>query len=156
MNSLTSQFELLNASVKVRDLLLDASTAADLTFAVHGNPTLGELFRELGEVQHSYIEAFKTFRQNFDYRHPDPSIAADKGRLGEWFKTLDADIEAAITVLSQEDIDGKIIVREFWQAPVGVIFHTYRECFLIFAAKAAVYFRALGKPLPDQVLWWMG
>jgi hypothetical protein len=36
------------------------------------------------------------------------------------------------------------------------MFHTYRECFLIFAAKASVYFRALKKPLPDQVLWWMG
>lgn len=156
MNSLTNQFELLNASVKLRDLLLDASTTSDLAFAVQGNPTLGELFRELGEVQHSYIEAFKTFKQDFDYRHPDPSIATDKARLGERFKTLDADIESAVNSLAQEDIDSKIIVRPHWQAPVTVMFHTYRECFLIFAAKVSVYFRALGKPLPDQVLWWMG
>jgi uncharacterized damage-inducible protein DinB len=156
MNSLTGQFELLNASVKVRDLLLEACTPDDLAFAVQGNPTLGALFRELAEVEHSYINAFKTFKQDFDYRHPDPIIETDKARLAEWFKALDADFEATVNGLAQEDIDSKIIVREFWQAPVTVMFHTYRECFLIFAAKVSVYFRALGKPLLDQVLWWIG
>ncbi|MCA9911443.1 MAG: DinB family protein [Anaerolineae bacterium] len=157
MNSLTQQFEILHATVKLRDLLLSAASDDDLAYRLPGdNPTLGELFRELGEAAHSYVQAFKTFKQDFEYRHPDPTIAGSKARLEAWFKTLDREIETALTALSDEDIQSKIIVRPHWQAPVTIMFHTYRECFLIFAAKAAVYFRALKKPLPDQVLWWVG
>ena len=157
MNSLTPMFEILRMSVKLRDLLLDAASEDDLAFRLPGdNPTLGELFRELGEVEHSYIQAFKTFKQDFDYRHPDPAIARNKASLSEWFKALDTELEAALEGLSEDDIQKKIIVRPHWEAPVTIMFHTYRECFLIFGAKAAVYFRALKKPLPDQVLWWIG
>jgi hypothetical protein len=32
------------------------------------------LCREIGEIQHSYIEALRTFHQDFDWRKPDPTI----------------------------------------------------------------------------------
>ena len=117
---------------------------------------MGELFRDLGEAQHIYAQGFKTFKQDFAYRHPDPAIATSTARLGEWFKSLDADFTAAINALSEDDIQSKTIVRPHWEASVPIMDHTYRECFLIFGAKAICYLRALEKPIPDQVLWWMG
>jgi len=157
MNSLTQLFDILHMTVKLRDLLLDAASAEDLAFRLPGdNPTLGELFRELGETEYSYIQAFKTFKQDFDYRHPDPTIARSKERLSEWFKSLDTELEAVLEALPEADLQSKTIVRPYWEASVTIMFHTYRECFLIFGGKAVVYFRALKKPLPDQVLWWIG
>lgn len=148
--------DVLRAAIALRDKLLMEASNAELAYKLPGmNPTLGELFRELGEVQQSYIDGLKTFKQDFTYRHPEPDIAHDGARLKAWFSTLDAEIDAAAKALSDEDL-GKVIVRPHWEAPAAIMLHTYRECFLIFAAKATVYFRALNKPLPDQVLWWMG
>jgi hypothetical protein len=157
MNSLTPQLDLLRMALNLRDMTLNAVSDADLAYKLPGaNPSLGELFRELGETQHVYAEGFKTFKQDFAYRHPDPSIANSKARLSEWFKSLDADFTAAITTLSEDDIQSKTVVRPHWEASVTIMYHTYRECFLIFGAKAICYLRALEKPIPDQVLWWMG
>jgi hypothetical protein len=157
MNSLTSQLDHLRMTVNMRDMTLNAVSDADLAYKLPGtNPSLGELFRELGESQQVYIDGFKTFKQDFAYRHPDPTIAGSAARLGEWFKTLDADFTAVVTALSEDDIQSKSIVRPHWEASVTIMYHTYRECFLIFGAKAICYLRALGKPIPDQVLWWMG
>ncbi len=157
MNSLTPQLDHLRMTLNLRDMVLSTLTDADLAYKLPGaNPSLGELFRELGETQHIYAEGFRTFKQDFAYRHPDPTIAGSTARLGEWFKALDADMTAAITGLSEDDIQSKTIVRPHWEASVTVMYHTYRECFLIFGAKLICYLRAMGKPIPDQVLWWMG
>ncbi|MCC6616359.1 MAG: DinB family protein [Anaerolineae bacterium] len=157
MNSLTQMFDILHMTVKLRDLLLEASSEEDLAYRLPGdNPTLGELFRELGETEQSYIDGFKNFKHDFDYRHPDPTIARNKAKLAEWYTALDAELEAVVEALPEEDIQTKTIVRPYWEAPVTIMFHTYRECYLIFGGKASVYFRALKKPLPEQVMWWIG
>jgi len=36
--------------------------------------TLGELCREIGEIEDSYVDALKTFRQDFGRRNADPDV----------------------------------------------------------------------------------
>ena len=157
INSLEAQFDHLRLTVALRDKMLAELTDSDLAFTPGGgNPTLGELFREVGEVTQVYTDGFKTFTQDFDYRYPDADIAGSTARLAAWYKALDAEMETALAALSEDDIQNKTIVRPHWEASVTVMYHTYREAILIFAAKASVYFKAMGKPLTEQVLWWMG
>jgi hypothetical protein len=156
MNSLAPQLPHFRFTYNMRDLVLQAITDADLAYKLPGdNPTLGALFVALGESTHIYAEGFKSFTQDFGYR-ADPLLATSTKRLATWFAGLDAEFEAAVSALSEDDIQTKTITRPHWEASVTIMFHTYRECFLIFGAKAACYLRAMGKPLPDQVLWWMG
>lgn len=157
MNSLEAQVDHLRLTVALRDKLLAELTDADLAFTPGGtNPTLGDLFREIGEVQHIYTEGFKTFKQDFDYRYPEADIAGSTARLAAWYKSLDVEMEAALAALTEDDIQHKTITRPHWEATVTTMYHTFREAILIFAAKASVYFKLMGKPLKEQVLWWMG
>ena len=66
----------------LRDQLLKILTDADLGFRV-GNATasLGALCREIGEIEHSYVESFRTFRQDFGYRNPDPQLESSVAAL---------------------------------------------------------------------------
>ena len=50
----------------MRSQLLDSLSDADLAFSPGGqNMTLGALCREMGEVEYSYIQSLKTFRQDW-------------------------------------------------------------------------------------------
>jgi hypothetical protein len=47
----------------LRNQMLDVLTDDDLTTAFGGaTPTLGALCREIGEVEHAYVESFRTSR----------------------------------------------------------------------------------------------
>lgn len=142
----------------LRDDALALVTDADLAYHPGGaNLTLGALIREWGEVEHSYLEGFKTFKQDFDYRHPDPTIANSIDRLNTWLKTMDADMSAAVSALTDADIDGKPIMRPGeWPAPIEMQLDIYLQAILIFLAKLAVYLRGLNKPLPQNFVDWIG
>lgn len=155
MNSIAStQFYLLHETNALRDQMMALLTDADLAFQLPGNPSLGELIKEMGDVEQSYIDSFKTFKQDFGYRRDEPGLATSVEKLGVWFRQLDADLEAAISALSEEDIQGKKIERG-WEVPLTVQFHIYREGLLIFYGKASVYLKALQKPLTDQWRTWI-
>ena len=67
MNSLmTEQGEWLKGTHGLRAQLLGVLTDADLKFSLPGNPTLGEMFREEAEIERSYADSFKTFKQTFE------------------------------------------------------------------------------------------
>ena len=158
MNSIMEQvyplFELYqNLRSQMMDLLMDE----DLEFTPGGgNARLGVLCREIGEVEHSYIQSFKTFEQNFDYRNTDPGIETSVQALKEWYKEIDTDLKQTIEALSQEDIDGKLINRgpEF-MVPPRIQLEIYKEALLIFYGKSSVYLKTMGKDLPDQWLEWI-
>lgn len=150
------QWTVYEQTRSLRDELFEVLSAADLATKLPGaNPTLGALCREMGEVQQSYIDSFKIFKQDFSYKHADQAVETDLEKLKAWFVDLDAAMKAALESLSEDDIQNKMIERGF-QLPVTPQLHVYREGLLIFYAKVAVYLKAMEKPLPGRWPHWIG
>jgi hypothetical protein len=145
----------------LRGELLEVLTDIDLAYRVGGSSaSLGALCREIGEIEHGYVQSFKTFRLAFDYHH-DPQVVSSVAALSSWFAELDRDLMAAIEGLSEEDIANRHIGRSDFDvddfSPLsGVQLDIYREALLIFYAKVSVYLRAMGRSLPGHWQEWIG
>jgi hypothetical protein len=141
----------------LRIQLLESLTDEDLAFSPGGeNLTLGELCREMGEVEHAYIESFKTFRQDFSYRNDEPGLADSVARLAAWFQELDGELKAAIETLSEDDLQNRVIDRGGdFVLPPRIQLEVYKEALLIFYGKASVYLKILGKPRTGQWQDWI-
>lgn len=146
----------------LRRSLVEILTDDDLGSSLGGTTaTLGALCREIGEIQRSYVESLKTFRQDFAYRHTDTRVEASVEVLTAWYLTLDRDLEAAIAALSEDDIANRRIARADFEidafAPLPAVqLDIYREALLIFYGKVSVYLRSLDKPLPPRWQEWIG
>ncbi len=155
-NSLvTGEFDILHETQAIRNQMMDVLTDADLAYRFPNCPSLGELCRELGETEQSYIESYKAFRQTFSYGGSDPALATDIARLKAWYAQLDADLDAAMAALSEDDIQNRMIDRGF-PMPPRVQLHCYREALLIFYGRVVFYLWALGKPVSEQAQAWIG
>ena len=156
MNSLVEkEFDILHLTENIRRELMDVLTDADLVFKLPGdNPPLGELCVEMGQAQRSYIDSFKTLKQDWTYQQPEPGMAASVEQLKKWYADLDAELDALLAGLDEQTVQTAIIERGF-PAPVRVQFHIYREALLIFYGKAACYLKAMQKPLPKQMSEWI-
>lgn len=156
MNSIVKEdFELLHGTLGMRGQILDVLSDADLSFKITGNPTLGELCVNNGEVERSYVDSFKTFKQDWSYRNTEAGLATSVARLKAWLNALDAELDAALSALSEEDATGKMIERGFPVSP-KIQVQILIQAQLIFYAKVVVYFNAMGKPLTDQLRDWIG
>jgi hypothetical protein len=146
----------------LRDQLMEILDDEDLGLRLGGDTaSLGELCREIGEIERTYVESFRTFRQDFSYRNPDPALDDSVAALQAWFAELDQDLMAAVAALSEDDIASRRIIRgdfdeEYFSPLPKVQLDVYREALLIFYGKASVYLRAIGRPLPDQWRGWIG
>ncbi|MEO0561639.1 MAG: hypothetical protein AAF125_05980 [Chloroflexota bacterium] len=158
MNTFTQQqLPILEATLSLRHQLLDLLTDEDLQFALPGNMTLGELCKQVGEFDHIYAQAFKTLKHEWAYTHADASVASSVDSLRAWYGELEADIKGTLTTMPDEQFNTQIVDRGHdMQMPLSINYHVYRESLLIFYAKASVYLRALGKPLPQQWQTWIG
>lgn len=159
MNSLVErELPILKATQALREQLMNTLTDDDLTYKLPGeNPTLGELCFEMGEIENSYAQSFKTFTQDFNYRPDTNGVGKSVEKLKAWYQTLDTELVAALSALPEDDLVNKHIERGHgFSPPVGVQFHVYREALLICYAKADVYLRAMGKRLDGQWLAWIG
>lgn len=158
MNSLMQQHAgLLSSTQELRRDLMDVLTDDDLAFALPGdNITLGALCLEMGEIERAYIEGFRTFKQHFNYRHADLSIATSVDRLKAWYAELDQDLRLALEELREEDLDRPIDRGHNYTPTATMNFHVYREALLIFYAKVDLYLKALGKRVPGKWRWWIG
>jgi uncharacterized damage-inducible protein DinB len=158
MNSfIEQQGEVLKETFALRSQIMAILSDADLAYRpTERSRTLGDLCREIGEVETSYIHSFKTLKQDWShpYRAPDPAIATSVDRLRAWYQALDDELMGILVGFSEADLQ-KTIDRGW---PVGMVtqVHIYREALLIFAAKAVVYLEALGKPIPKHVQAWIG
>lgn len=142
--SLEDQYRLMRLYMELRDQLMAQLTDDALGFSPGGqNPPLGDLCRQIGEVQTSYIQSFTTFAQDFSYRHPDASIAGSVDRLQSWFAELDADLEAVLDELSADDLDSRIDRGGGFEVTPSTQLEIYKEALLIFYGKASVYLKAL-------------
>ena len=132
----------------------------DLAFRPGGAMfTFGQLCREIGEIEYSYIEAIRTFRQDFEWRNPDPRSERTVAALSSWFADLDKDLKAAIEAVTDDDAAN----RRFFRADLPDFspllpqeLDIYREALLIFYAKASIYLRAMGRELPGDWQAWIG
>lgn len=165
MNSIVSEY--LAASYfpeyqALRDQLMELLTDGDLAFRLRGSTvSLGALCREIGEIEHSYVESFKTFVQDFGYRNRDPRVGKSVVALTAWYAELDRDLMAALEGLTEEDSTGRRILREdfeagYFEPTVADQLDVYREALLIFYGKVSIYLRAIGRPLPPQWQHWIG
>ncbi|MCA9991323.1 MAG: DinB family protein [Anaerolineales bacterium] len=142
----------------LRTQLMGLLSDDDLAFSPGGdNPTLGELCREMGEVQHAYVQSFWTFTMTFEYRNETPGLAGSVAQLAGWYQALDEALAAAVTALTEGDIAERRIARpEEGFAPLpGTQLAVYREALLIFYGKVSVYLKVLGKARPAQWQQWI-
>jgi DinB family protein len=146
----------------LRNELVDILRDDDLSFRPSPTTfTLGELCREIGEIEHSYVDALKTFRQDFGWRNPDPEVERSVGALSRWFADLDRSLLAAIEALTDDDVTNRRISRDdvdvegFSPLPAQEL-DIYREALLIFYAKVSIYLRAMGRDFPGHWTVWIG
>ena len=158
MNSLLENyFPTFELYQSLRTQLMEIVTDEDLVFETGGeNLTLGALCRQIGETEHSYIQSFQTFTQDFDYRNDLPGLAESVERLSAWFADLDGQLKSVVAALSAEDLANRSIDRGggFVISP-AIQPEIYKEALLIFYGKADVYLKAMGKPRPEQWAAWI-
>lgn len=141
----------------MRAQLLDSLSDADLAFNPGGqNMTLGALFRELGEIEYSYIQSLKTFKQDFDYRNPQAGLEHSVSQLKAWYQTLDDDLKATVSAFSDEDLQKSISRSSGFVLPVKVQLDVYLQALLIFFGKAVIYLKAMNKPLSEGIVQSIG
>ena len=137
----------------LRDQLMDALDDEDLAFSPGGgNPTLGELCRELGETEAAYVQSFKTFEIDFSYRTNDDSTLKSVGKLKAWYAQLDAELEAALEAVTDDDVANKLMDRGGYSVPLHTSLDIFREALLIFYGKASVYAQSNGQTLDADVV----
>jgi hypothetical protein len=156
MNSLIESEFPLTETQKVRYDLLQTLTDSDLAYKLPGdNPTLGELCREMGEVEYSYIQSFKTFKHDWLYGSSAPEVATSVAHLEAWYRELDHEFETVLRGFSEDDLHHKQINRGYGFTPSPYVqFQIYREALLMFYAKASVYLKALQKSVNEE--WRIG
>ena len=140
----------------LRTQLLDTLSDAELAFSPGGqNMTLGALCREMGETEHSYTQSLKTFKQDWSYRNTEAGLESSVARLQAWFQTLDEEMKATVSALSDEDLK-KTVDRGGYAIPVDMQLDVYLQALLIFFGKATIYLKAMNKALPQQVQDYIG
>ena len=146
----------IEGSHGMRTQLLETLSDADLAFSPGGqNMTLGALCREMGEVEHSYIQSLQTFKQDWSYRNTEAGLDGSVARLNAWFQTLDEEMKAVVSALSDEDAK-KIINRNGYEMPVDMQLDVYLQALLIFFGKATIFLKAMNKPLSPQFQEYIG
>lgn len=147
---------------QLRDQLMEGLDDADLDVRLGGETeTIGALCREIGEIEHAYVESLLTFRQDFGYRNRDPGLEHSVDALRTWYAALDRDLLAAIEALSEDDIEHRHIVRSdfdetFFSPLAKQQLDTYREALLIFYGKLSVYLKAMGRSRSESWRSWIG
>ena len=150
------KWQWIEATHGMRMQLLDLLGAADLAFTPGGqNMTLGALCREMGEVEHSYIQSLKTFTQDWSYRNGDPAVASSVAALKVWCAALDDEMKDAVAALGDEDAH-KPVARGDFTSTVAYQLDFYLQALLIFLGKATIFLRALNKPLPQPFVDYIG
>ena len=157
MNAQIQQFwELNRMYTPLRDQLMEVLSDEDLSFSPGGgNPTLGELCRELGETENAYVQSFKTYKADFSYRSNDDSYLNSVSRLQAWYVQLDEALGAVLETVSDEDVATKQIERDGFSIPIHISLDVFREALLIFYGKVSVYAKAMDKPLTQQWKDWI-
>lgn len=140
----------------MRSQLVDILSDTDLAFSLGGQTLmLGALLREMGEIEHSYIQSLKTFKQEWSYRNTEAGLENNVTRLKAWYQTLDDEMKATVSAFLDEDLT-KTVDRGGFTMPVELQLDVYLQALLIFLGKATIYLKAINKPLPQQIQDYIG
>ncbi len=140
----------------MRSQLIDTLSDADLAFSPGGqNMTLGALLREMGDIEHSYIQSLQTFKQEWSYHNTEAGLESSLTQLKAWYQTLDDEMKATVSALSDEDL-AKTVDRGGYSMPVDMQLDVYLQALLIFFGKATIYLKAMNKPLPQHIQDYIG
>jgi hypothetical protein len=124
---------------------------------VPGNPTLGEVCREMGNVERSYLEAFKARKLTWGVKRDDTSqTAASVEKLKAWYQALDDEFESVLLGIPESDYQTMSVERGGRTLPAGAFYQNYHEALLMFCGRCSVYLRMMGKPLNEQWINWIG
>jgi hypothetical protein len=135
--------------------LLDNLSDADLAFNPGGkNLTFGELFRQNAEIEHSYVQSLKTFKQDWSYRNTEAGLDGSVARLKAWFQKLDDEMKEAVSAFSDEDL--KKTIDRGGPVPIEMQMEIYVQAVLIFLGKAVVYLQAMNRPLTQPMRDYIG
>jgi len=141
---------------ELRDGVLEQLTDADLSFSPGGdNLTFGALILQMGEVEYSYLQALKTFKQDWEYHNTDAGLDGSVTRLGSWFHELDAELQAAATAFTDDDLTKTVKRESGYEPSVEMSLDIYVQAALIFLGKASIYLKAMSKPLPPAFQNWI-
>jgi hypothetical protein len=151
MNSLIHDEFPLHETQSIRYELLDILTDDDLNYKLPGkNLRLRDLLIENENVQHAYIQSFKTFVMDWSLTGERDQTASTIDHFRFRYRQLDDEFATVIGAFSEEELHSRTIDRGSWSPSAFVQFHIYREALLIFFAKAIIYLRALEKPLSEK------
>jgi hypothetical protein len=152
----TEKWSWIEGSNELRDEVLGVLTDADLAFSPGGdNLTLGELFRQMGEVEHAYLHGLTTLTQDWSYRNEEPGLEGSTERLLAWFHDLDGRLHAAASAFSDDDLAKTVKRASGFEMPIEMSLDVYLQALLIFLGKAVIYLKAMKRPLPEGVRDWI-
>lgn len=140
----------------MRTELMDSLTDADLAFTPGGTAmTLGALCREMGDIEQSYLQSFKTLKQDFANKNTEAGIETSVAKLKAWYQQMDADMQAALAALSDDELSKQIDRGGGSMMPLEIQLDVYLQALLIFFGKATIYLRVMNKPLPKNIQDWI-
>ncbi len=95
MNRLSKEYlPSLEEYQSLKHQMMELLSDADLAHTIPGSPSLGELCKEIGETQQSYINSFKPpYTLNFRYRNEDATLAGSVSGLAAWYTSLDKEMK---------------------------------------------------------------
>jgi len=141
----------------LRLILLETFSDADLAFSPGGqNMSLGALFHDIGEVEYSYIQSLKTFKQDWDYHNTDAEIESSVAKLKAWYQLLDEQMQETVSAFSDEELTKSVERPGGHAMPVEMQLDVYVQALLIFLGKATIYAKAMKKPLSEAMQQYIG
>lgn len=157
MNSyMENKWSWIEGTNEMRNGLVATLTDADLAFSPGGQTmTLGALCREMGDIEHAYIESLKTFKQDFSYRNTEVGIETSVSKLLTWYKKLDEDLKAVASAFSEADLT-KTVERPGFNAPIDIQLDIYLQALLIFFGKITIYLKIMNKPMDATIQAYIG
>jgi len=140
----------------MRTELMDSLTDADLAFTPGGTAmTLGAFCREMGDIEQSYLQSFKTLKQDFANKNTEAGIESSAAKLKAWYQQMDADMQATLAALSDDELSKQIDRGGGNMMPLEIQLDVYLQALLIFFGKATIYLRVMNKPLPKNIQDWI-
>ena len=141
----------------MRNGALERLSDADLNFSPGGdNLTLGELFKQVGEHQYSYIQSLITRKQDWSYRQDDPGLATSLTKLTHWFDQLDRQMQEVVNGFDRSDLEKPVDRTNGSIRSIMSQLDIYTQMMLIFLGKIVIYFKAMPKPLPPSIEEYIG
>ena len=155
MNRLMKRYpELMEANQKLRHDVLDAISDDDLTHTLGGDTlSLAGLLLQQGRWEDDYVQAWHTL----EMRHGSRSAPEHQTVAGfrAWFAEIEQGVRTTLEAMSDEELS-RPVKRGAHSLPLEITVYTYRESLIIFAGKASLYLRSLGRPVSAHLKGFVG